>query len=117
MALFSKPPTKKTAAPGNARAEAQARPTPARQLARDEGRKGIAQRPAAEPPGPATLTGASLIDWTHAYSAIEVAEANPGLCAVLENAALLYAAGQAEPARVTLAEGIQNDHDTKLSPL
>lgn len=117
MALFSKPPAKKPAASGNARAHTQARSTPAREIAHEAGRKGVAQRPAAEPPGPATLTGASLIDWSHAYAAIEVAQTNPGLCAVLENAALLYAAGQAEIARSTLAEGIQNDHDTKLSPL
>ena len=117
MALFSKPPAKKPAGSDNARAQAQARSTPARALAHEAGRKGIAQRPAAEPPGPATLTGASLIEWSHAYAAIEVSETNPGLCAVLENAALLYAAGQGEPARATLAEGIQNDHDTRLSPL
>jgi anti-anti-sigma regulatory factor len=117
MALFSKPPAKKPAGSDNARAQAQARSTPARALAHEAGRKGIAQRPAAEPPGPATLTGASLIEWSHAYAAIEVSETNPGLCAVLENAALLYAAGQGEPARATLAEGIENDHDTRLSPL
>jgi anti-anti-sigma regulatory factor len=117
MALFSKPSAKKPAASGNARADAQARSTPARELAHEAGRKGIAQRPAAEPPGPATLTGASLIEWGNAYAAIEVAQTNPGLCAVLENAALLYAAGQPEPARATLAEGIRDDHDTKLSPL
>ncbi|MGH8714755.1 MAG: STAS domain-containing protein [Casimicrobiaceae bacterium] len=112
MALFSKPPAKKPVASGGARA-----PTPARDLAHDAGRKGIAQRPAAEQPGPATLTGASLIDWSHAYAAIEVAQTNPGLCAVLENAALLYAAGQFDVARTTLSEGIQADQDTKLSPL
>jgi anti-anti-sigma regulatory factor len=117
MALFSKPPAKKPAAPGDARAATPARSTPARDLAHDAGRKGIAQRPAAEQPGPATLTGASLIDWSHAYAAIEVSQTNPGLCAVLENAALLYAAGQPDAARATLGEGIVSDHDTKLSPL
>jgi len=117
MALFSKPPAKKPAGSDNARAQAQARSTPARVPAHEAGRKGIAQRPAAVPPGPATLTGASLVEWSHAYAAIEVSETNPGLCAVLENAALLYAAGQGEPARATLAEGIENDHDTRLSPL
>ena len=50
-------------------------------------------------------------------SAIEVMQANPGLCAVLENAALLYASGQAEMARKLLEQGVVNDHDTKLSPL
>ena len=117
MALFSKPPVKKPAASGGARAATPPRSTPARDLAHDAGRKGIAQRPAADQPGPATLTGASLIDWSHAYAAIEVAQTNPGLCAVLENAALLYAAGQPEASRTTLGDGIQNDHDTKLSPL
>ncbi|MEP7274722.1 MAG: STAS domain-containing protein [Betaproteobacteria bacterium] len=118
MALFSKPPAKKPAASGNVRAQGSVRATPARALAHDATRRtGIAQRPAAESAGPATLTGASLIDWGHAYAAIEVAQTNPGLCAVLENAALLYAAGQAEVARTTLAGGIENDHDTKRSPL
>lgn len=50
-------------------------------------------------------------------SAIEVHQANPGLCAVLENAALLYASGQSQPARALLEQGVQTDHDTKLSPL
>jgi anti-anti-sigma regulatory factor len=114
MALFSKPSPKKPATPPGAVARA---PTPARELAQDAGRKGVAQRPAAEPPSPATLTGASIIDWTHAYAAIEVAQTNPGLCAVLENAALLYAAAQPQAARTTLADGLQEDRDTKLSPL
>ena len=111
MALFSKPPAKKPAAPGAARA------TPARELTQGEIRKGAPPRPAPEARGPATLTGASLIDWTHAYASIEVAETNPGLCSVLENAALLYAAGQSDPARALLEDGVRNDHDTKLSPL
>jgi len=111
MALFSKPPAKKPAAPGTARA------TPAREFTQGDARKGAPPRPAPDPRGPATLTGASLIDWTHAYASIEVAETNPGLCSVLENAALLYAAGQIEPARALLEDGVRNDHDTKQSPL
>lgn len=115
MALFSKPPVKKPAA---ARPASPPRATPARELAAQTARrKGANARPAAEPQGAGTLTGASLIDWSHAYASIEVANTNPGLCAVLENAALLYAGGQAEPARTTLEEGVQYDHDTKLSPL
>ncbi len=64
-----------------------------------------------------TVTGASLVQWTPAQSSFEVAQANPGLCAVLENAALRYAGGQTADARRELEEGIENDTDTKLSVL
>ena len=47
----------------------------------------------------------------------EVAQANPGLCAVLENAALRFANGQVVDARRQLEEGIESDVDTKLSVL
>ena len=67
--------------------------------------------------GDVTGSGASLVQWTPAQSAFEVAQANPGLCAVLENAALRYASGQAAAARALLEEGITADADTKLSPL
>ncbi len=50
-------------------------------------------------------------------AAFEVAQANPGLCAGLENAALLYASGQAAQARALLEESVRTDHDTKTSPL
>ena len=63
-----------------------------------------------------SITGASLVEWTQPQ-AIEVAQANPGLCAVLENAALLYANGQAANARALLEQGVAGDHDTKQSPL
>src|SRR5205814_6044580 len=47
-----------------------------------------------------TVTGPqSIIEWSPGFQNIQVAEANPGLCAVLENAALLYANGQAAQAR------------------
>ena len=85
---------------------AQAREPQGRQAARRSSRS--ARR---------SLRGASLIDWSPAPQAIEVAQANPGLCAVLENAALLYANGQAAPARELLEQGVQTDADTKLSPL
>ena len=111
MALFSKPPAKKPAAPPSARVA-----TPARDIAQSAGRKGAPPRP-AEPQGANTQAGASMIDWTHAYASIEVAETNPGLCSVLENAALLYAAGQPDLARGQLTEGVQNDADAKISPL
>jgi ABC-type transporter Mla MlaB component len=69
-----------------------------------------------------TVTGPpSLIDWAPAapgaQPSIQVAEANPGLCSVLENAALLYASGHAAPARQVLEQGVANDIDAKVSPL
>jgi anti-anti-sigma regulatory factor len=66
-----------------------------------------------------TVTGPpSLIDWSQeAQPAIHVAEANPGLCSVLENAALLYASGQAVQARQVLEQGVATDNDAKVSPL
>jgi anti-anti-sigma regulatory factor len=82
-------------------------------------------RSASEPPDARerdiTVTGPpSLIDWTPAAAgvpSIQVAEANPGLCTVLENAALLYASGQTEPARQVLEQGVASDDDAKVSPL
>ena len=66
-----------------------------------------------------TLTGPpSLIDWSPGSPpSIQVAEANPGLCAVLENAALLFASGQAHQARQLLEQGVATDEEAKLSPL
>jgi anti-anti-sigma regulatory factor len=62
-------------------------------------------------------SGTSFTQRSQPQAAFEVAAANPGLCAVLENAALRYANGQAADARALLEEGIGNDPDTKLSPL
>jgi ABC-type transporter Mla MlaB component len=69
-----------------------------------------------------TVTGPpSLIDWAPpapgAQPSIQVTETNPGLCAVLENAALLYASGQLMPARQVLEQGVAEDNDAKASPL
>ena len=67
-----------------------------------------------------TLTGPpSFMDWTQqgAAPSIQVAEANPGLCAVLENAALLFASGQPQQARQLLEQGVASDEDARLSPL
>src|SRR5450432_1897344 len=125
MALFSKPPPKKpeplklepkSGAPMASRPPP--RPVSAREVAYEaQGKKGDATFAGAEPAGEISVTGASLIEWTPANSSIEVAQANPGLCAVLENAALLYAGGQKEPARALLEQGVQTDHDAKISPL
>ena len=64
MALFSKPPAKKPAASDNARAQAQARSTPARDVAQAKRGAKASRSDRAPSPGPATLTGASLIEWT-----------------------------------------------------
>jgi anti-anti-sigma regulatory factor len=118
MALFYKPPSKKPDASASPRPASAPRGVSARELAdQAASRKGIAARPLAEPPGGASAAGHSIIDWSPAYASIEVSQTNPGLCAVLENAALLFASGQADPARALLEDGVVNDHDTKLSPL
>jgi anti-anti-sigma regulatory factor len=119
MAFFSKPPAKKPAEP---KPDLQQRPatsvgtgrgTSARELASQAAKGG--RLPAD--PGDITVSGASLVQWTPANAAFEVAQANPGLCAVLENAALRFASGQAQAARQLLEDGIENDTDTKMSPL
>ena len=113
MAFFSKPPAKKTPEP--AKAEVRPRATSARELAAQAAIKGRRHlEPAA---GDITVTGASLAQWAPAQASFEVAQANPGLCAVLENAALRFANGQPADARKQLEEGIENDNDTKLSVL
>jgi len=119
MALFSKPPAKKPASVPSKPAAPRSRsgPVSARELAAKAG--GMASdRPKLEPVhAEESITGASLIEWSPQTQAIEVAQANPGLCAVLENAALLYASGQAQGARTLLEQGVASDHDTKQSPL
>ncbi|MBS0320396.1 MAG: STAS domain-containing protein [Proteobacteria bacterium] len=112
MALFQKPTPK--------------RPEPAPEIKRGPSARDVAaqaarqapQRRSAEPTArDITLTGASLMGAMPVSSAIEVQQANPGLCAILENAALLYASGQAGPARILLEQGVQTDADAKTSPL
>jgi len=125
MALFSKPPPKKSeplklepksAAPLKVRAAP--RPVSAREVASEaQGKKGAAAWPGVEPAVDVTVTGASLIDWSSPHSSIEVMQANPGLCGVLENAALLYAGGQASAARDLLEQGLKTDNDARQSPL
>ena len=119
MALFSKPPAKKPAsvAPKVAAPRSRSGHVSARELAANAGgmagdRRKLEPVHAEEP-----ITGASLIEWSPQQQAIEVAQANPGLCAVLENAALQYASGQAPGARALLEQGVATDHDTKQSPL
>ena len=122
MALFSKPPAKKpdAAKPDSSSVDSgkSRKAVSARDVAvQAQGRRGTNDRPRSEPAGEISMTGASLIEWSPVRTSIEVAESNPGLCTVLENAALLYASGQAQPARALLEQGVQSDHDTQISPL
>ncbi len=124
MAFFSKPPGKQLAgAKPDPRAKPGRpgpRPVSARELAAQatDRARGWDGKPTSEPAGAdVTVTGTSLIEWSPVHPAIEVQQANPGLCTVLENAALLHAGGQSKPARALLEQGIETDHDTKFSPL
>jgi len=141
FSLFNKPPGKDKAADAKAKPAADAKAKPAltpRHDARSANARGPATareladsaktRARAVPKGPPqpgpderdiTLTGPpSLIDWTPGSApSIQVAEANPGLCAVLENAALLYANAQSVQARQLLEKGVASDEDAKVSPL
>ncbi len=121
MALFSKPPAKKPEPVKHdvkARLAHGPRPVSAREVAAQAGaRPGAERRPAEPNTGDITVTGASMMEWTPQRSSIEVAQANPGLCSVLENSALLYASGQVQPARALLEQGVQSDADAKQSPL
>jgi anti-anti-sigma regulatory factor len=82
-----------------------------------QGRRIAPERPHAEPAGEISVTGASLIDFSPVRTTIEVGQTNPGLCAVLENAALLYAGGQLQPARDQLEKGVRHDPEARSSPL
>src|SRR5690348_18396985 len=109
MAIFGKttPPRKRTK-----RADADAKREPKVMSARELAAHAASRKknvPGVEPLGVTSMRGASVINWSTAPKAIEVAQANPGLCAVLENAALLFANGQDTEARSVLEEGIAAD--------
>jgi len=115
MALFSKPPARKPPTSTPKPAGAGGAPS-ARDIAARAGGKG--EKPRLEPvQADESVTGASLVEWSPHQQAIEVAQANPGLCAVLENAALLFASGQAREARGLLEQGVAEDHEAKHSQL
>jgi anti-anti-sigma regulatory factor len=131
--LFPKPPIK--GKPGEAKSpESNAKPDPrAKPVTRPVSARELAASAKSRPAGTAhegssetgarereiTLTGPhSMIEWSPASTKkILVSEANPGLCADLENAALHYANGQAPQAREVLELGIISDDDTRNSPL
>ena len=119
MAIFGKPPAKKVQPPRPTDRGGKREPhvVSARELASQIANRKADKPRGLEPLGETSLRGASIIDWSAAPKAIEVAQANPGLCAVLENAALLFANGQDPAARDLLEQGVASDPDTKLSPL
>jgi len=119
MAIFGKPPAKRVQPPKptDRGGKRESHVVSARELASQVANRTADKPRGLEPLGETSLRGASVIDWSTAPKAIEVAQANPGLCAVLENAALLFANGQDETARELLEQGVQSDPDTKLSPL
>lgn len=121
MGFFSKPSAKKIVP---AKTELSPRPESSLGAGRGASARALAAQAVAggrrqvEPAGiDVTGSGPSLAQSTPARVAFEVASANPGLCAMLENAALRYANGQPADARALLEEGIETDADTKLSPL
>jgi hypothetical protein len=109
-------PAKADARPHAGSAAADGRAASARELAAQAAHGG-GRRHAEPAGGDLTITGASLVQWAPAESSFEVVQANPGLCAVLEDAALRYAGGQTTEARQQLEKGIENDNDAKLSVL
>ena len=117
MPIFGKPPAKKAQDPKASLRKREPHVVSARELAAQAASKKAEKPIGMEPLGETSQKGSSIIDWSTAPKAIEVAQANPGLCAVLENAALLFANGQDASARQLLEQGVQTDQDTKLSPL
>lgn len=121
MGFFSKPIARKPAPPKPEPAPAApSRPQSAHEVALQAARTGrpAEQRPVDPVANDITVADASMIEWgMPGRSAFEVVSANPGLCEVLENAALFYASGKADLARSTLEHGVQADQDARTSPL
>ena len=121
MGFFSKPTIKKPPpAKPEARPATPSRPLSAHEVAANAARAGKAmdQRPVDPVANDITVGDASMMEWgSPGRSAFEVVAANPGLCEVLENAALFYASGKADLARATLEHGVHADEDARSSPL
>jgi len=110
MALFSKLPVRK---PGTPRSAGDGRggvaPVDPRAKATEAARNKTG--------GGITITGFGLVEPSPTRRIIEVTHGNAGMCAVLENAVLLFASGHADAARTLLADGIESDDEAKESPL
>ena len=124
MALFSKPPAKKPEPPKGARKVrgigTATRPASTRHGAHGSTKSRHDKRPPAHRPGeqPASLrrAGDNVIEWLPAQPVLETTSP-ASMCGVLENAALLFASGQAGPARVRLEDGVANDPEALKSDL
>jgi anti-anti-sigma regulatory factor len=110
MALFSKLPARK---PGMPRAAGGGRGGVAPLDPRAKGAEAAHNKTA----GGITITGFGLVEPSPTRRIIEVTHGNAGMCAVLENAVLLFASGHADAARTLLADGIESDDEAKESPL
>src|SRR5437867_6769992 len=94
MALFSKLPAKK---PGASKADANGRAN-----GKSSPNAGPAEDTTRWRPSKSagfTITGFGLVEPSPTRRVIEVMHGNAGMCAVLENAVLLFASGHAQPAR------------------
>lgn len=124
MALFSKPPAKKPEPPKGERKVrgigTATRPASTRHGAHGAAKSRHDKRTPAHKPGtqPASSQRArdNVIEWLPAQPVLETTSATP-MCGVLENAALLFASGQAGPARVRLEDGVANDPEALKSDL
>lgn len=124
FSLFSKPANKpKVLTP--AKSAVDVRPANDSRRGESDAAKNVAPRdsklkrsapPAASPNNSTLLLGVGK-DWRPAYSKIEVDETRTMLCPALENAALLFANGQTEIARQTLAEAVVTDREAQASML
>ncbi len=78
-----------------------------------------APRPPSAKPAPfaSTTHFAEATNWHPRHARIEVSDSAPGLTPVLENAALLFANGQAALARAALEAGLREDRDTQRAVL
>src|SRR5438045_6453952 len=110
MALFGKP-LKKNVSSTDANARSAKRSAPSAPI--DARQK----RPLDASTGGITITGFGVIDWLPTRREIEVREGHGGMCAVLENAVLLYAGGHADEAKEMLARGVIEDPDAQRSQL
>jgi len=122
MAFFSKPAVKKpqqsnpdlrslSGSGDNGRPGASARELASRITSKGD-RQAVA--PTSQDKGSST---SNVAQWKPSQPTVEVVQANPDLCAVLENAALRYASGHALEARTVLEEGVERDPEARLSTL
>ncbi|MDQ6619330.1 MAG: STAS domain-containing protein [Pseudomonadota bacterium] len=118
MALFSKPPAKKPPAP---KAESKvrpiapgARPFSAREVLSEVSARGGSRAP-SPPADEPTSTHGKLVERAPHKPPLAVDETANGLVPVLENAALMYASGQANAARALLEESVAGDPEAKTS--